>query len=60
MILYNLIPPLIDCAREAVNGPHLHLNNRVDGTENEVGYIKIERPSNPVGFDMSLSAFQSS
>ena len=37
-----------------VNDPHSHFNNRLNGIENEVGYIMIERPSNPVGFDMSL------
>ena len=26
----------------------------MNGTENEIGYIMIERPTNPVGFDTSL------
>ena len=54
MILSDLISSQINCARKAVNDFHLHLNNRADDVENEVGYIMIKRPSNPVGFDASL------
>ena len=32
----------------------IHLNNRADDIKNEVGYVVIERPSNPVSFDVSL------
>ena len=49
MILNDLILSLIDCAREAANSPHSHLDNRADGVENGVGYIVIEITSNPVG-----------
>ena len=42
MILNNVISHLINCARKAVNDFRLRLNNRVDGVEYEVGYVKIE------------------
>ena len=54
MILNDLIPLPIDCAKEAVNDFHLHFDNRVDGVENEVGYVMNERSSNPAGLDTSL------
>ena len=54
MLLNDLIPSPIDCAREAVNDSCLHLNNRVDGVKDKVGYIVTERTSNPVGSYRSL------
>ena len=54
MILKDLISPSINCARKAVNNPRSHLNNGANGVENKVGYVVIERRSNPVGFDASL------
>ena len=53
MILNDLILPPISCARKAVNDFRSHFDNRVDGVENEVGYIISERPSNTVGVDVS-------
>ena len=54
MILNDLISSSINCARKAMNDFYLHLDNEADGIENEAGYIGIERPSNSVGFDVSL------
>ena len=54
MILNDLVLPLINCARKAVDDFHSHFNNGADGVENEAGYIVIERYSNPIGFDASL------
>ena len=54
MILNDLISSLINCERKAVNDFRLHFDNGTDGIENEAGYTVIERPSNPIGFDMSL------
>ena len=54
MTMNNLILAPDKLYRKAVNDFHSHLNNRVDGIENEVGYIMIEKLSNPVGFDVSL------
>ena len=45
MVLYNLIPSPIDCAREAVYDPCLHLDNGADGVENEVGYVMTQAPN---------------
>ena len=49
MILNDLIPSLIDCAREAVNDPCSHFDNRMDDVENKIGYIMTERTSHLVG-----------
>ena len=54
MILNGLILSSIDCAREAVNDPHSHLDNRADDVENKVRYVLIKRASNPEGSYMSL------
>ena len=54
MVLDDLIPSLIYCVREAVNDPHSHLDNRVNGVKDKVGYIVIERNSHPVGSYKSL------
>ena len=54
MILNDFILSPIDCAREAVNDPSSHLNNRVDGVEDKVEYIVIERTSHLVGSYASL------
>ena len=54
MILNNLISPLINCARKSVDDFHFLFINRADNIENEVGFIVIEMPGNPVGFDPSL------
>ena len=54
MILNDLIPSPKDRAREAVNDPCSHLDNRADGVKNEVGYIVIERTSHLVGSYASL------
>ena len=54
VILNDLTPFPIDCAREAANDPRSQINNKADGVKNEVGYVVNERPSNTVGFDPSL------
>ena len=42
MLLNNLILSPIDCARDAVNDPLSHPDNRADGVEDKVGCIMIE------------------
>ena len=54
MILNDLISLPVNCARKAVNGFCSHLNNRLDGVENEVGCVLIARQSKTAGFDASL------
>ena len=49
LVVLRDLTSLIDQAREAVNDPHSHLDNRVDGVKNEVGYIVIERTAGATG-----------
>ena len=58
MMLNDLIPSPIDCAREAVNDPCLHFNNRADGVKDKVGYVVTEETSHLVGSDASLVFYQ--
>ena len=53
MVLNDLIPSLIDYAREVVNDLHSHFSNRVDGLEDKVGYVVTERTSHLVASDSS-------
>ena len=52
--LNNLILSQTDCAREAVNNPHLYFDNRADGVKDKVGCVMIERTSHLIAFDASL------
>ena len=54
MVLNDLISSPVDYTGEAVNDPHSHFDNRVDGVEDKVGYIIIERTSHLVASDRSL------
>ena len=54
MVLTDLIPSLIDHGREAVNDPCSHFDNRMDGVNDKVGYVMIERTIHLTASDMSL------
>ena len=54
LLVNNLIPSPIDCAREAVTTPYSHFDNREDGVKDKVGYLMIERIRHIIASDVCL------